>query len=400
MKSSLQRVSPWRDLASLLWKVPLLALPVGLFIQVTSGASFDRFAQYFAVSLVFSVYTMLGVWLTTHWLAPPFMARRKDDRGLTWKVTALHTATAMLFGDAAALTVHATLIPGFLGNGRAILTLLTYFVVLGLIFVGLTLAWHFYRESIERAGSERELMLARRIQQSFLLSDFPRHPRLEIHATNLSSREVSGDFYDVVPTGDDGYLLAIADVSGKGVPAALLSAMLQASLRTQASPRVRVADVMASLNTLVCRRPETGQFATFFLAAVTGNEPSLSFTNAGHNFPVLFRAGQPARTLETGGLVVGMMEGAPYQEERVALESGDRVVFYTDGLSEAARADGEMFGEERIVRLFGGLPAELSARELVERTLAGLRAFLGDAEPGDDVTVMVLRVLGRPRAQG
>ncbi len=402
MKPTVRRVSPWRDLASLLWKVPLLALPVGLFIQITSGAPLGRFWQYFVVSLVFAVAALVGVWLTTHWLAPPFMARRKDDRGLTWKVTALHTATALLFGLAAALVVHATLIPGFLGNGRAILTLLTYFVVLGLIFVGLTLAWHFYRESMERAGSERELMLARGIQQSFLLSNFPHHPRLEVHATNLSSKEVSGDFYDVVPTGDDGYLLAIADVSGKGVPAALLSSMLQASLRTQASARVRVADVMTSINTLVCRRPETGQFATFFLAAVAGDELSLSFTNAGHNFPMLFRAGQLTRTLETGGLVVGMKEGVSYQEEKVSLETGDRVVFYTDGLTEAARADGEMFGEERLVNLFGALPAELSARELVERTLAGLRAFLGDAEAGDDVTVMVLRVLGvhEPRREG
>ena len=97
-------------------------------------------------------------------------------------------------------------------------------------------------------------------------------------------------------------------------------------------------------------------------------------------------------TLETGGLVVGMLEGMPYEEETVALEPGDRVLFYTDGLSEGARADGEMFGEERIATLFGALPTTLSARELVERTLAGLRAFLGDAEAGDDVTVMVLRV--------
>jgi sigma-B regulation protein RsbU (phosphoserine phosphatase) len=109
---------------------------------------------------------------------------------------------------------------------------------------------------------------------------------------------------------------------------------------------------------------------------------------------MLFRGGAPARTLETGGLVVGMVEGLPYQEEDVTLEPGDRVVFYTDGLTEAARADGEMFGEERLAELFGRLPAALSARELVERTLAGLREFLGEAEAGDDVTVMVLRVVG------
>lgn len=393
MKPTARRESPWRDLASLLWKVPLFALPVAAFILVTSGAAFSRFGEYFAVSLVFSGYALAGVWIAHHWLAPPFTARHAGDRWLTWKLTAIHTGMAMLFGLAAALTVHLTLLPGLLGSGRAVLTMITYFVVLGLVFVGLTLAIQFHGQALERAGSERELQLARRIQRSFLPSEFPGHPRLEVHATNLPSKEVSGDFYDVVPVGDDGWLLAIADVSGKGVPAALLSSMLQAALRTQASPTVRVADVMASLNTLVCRRPETGQFATFFLAAVGGNEPTLRFTNAGHNFPLLFRPGEAPRTLETGGLVVGMLEGLPYEEEAVPLRPGDRIVFYTDGVTEAAREDGEMFGEERLAELFGGLPAHLSARELVDRTIAGLGRFLGEAEAGDDVTVMVLRVL-------
>ena len=393
MKKSERRASPWRDLASLLWKIPLMALPVGFFIQVTSGASLSRFLEYFTVSLVFAVYTFVGIWLAQHWLVPPFIARRPDQRLLTLKITAIFTGTAMLFGLAAALTLHFTLVPGLLGTGRAVLTMLIYFVVLGIVFVGITLAYHFYREAMERAGSERELLLARRIQQSFLPSEFPSHPRLEIHATNLSSKEVSGDFYDVVSIGDGGYLLAIADVSGKGVPAALLSSMLQASLRTQAGPEVRVGAVMATMNALVCRRPHTGQFATFFLAAVTGHDLALRFTNAGHNFPMLFRDGHAPKTLETGGLVVGMMEGLPYEEEVVRLEPGDRVVFYTDGLTEGARADGEMFGEERLAKLFGGFPPGLSARELVDRTLAGLREFLGEAEAGDDVTVMVLRVL-------
>lgn len=386
-----RKPSPWRDLASLAWKIPLGALPVGLFIQVTSGAAMSRFLQFYGVSLIFGSFTFFGVWLAQHWLVPPLF-KDPDAPGLTFKMTGIYTGTATVFGIAAALTVHFSLVP-ILGTGRAVLTMFVYFVVLGLVFVGGVLGFHFYRAAMERAGSERELQLARRIQQSFLPSEFPLHPRFEVHATNLSSKEVSGDFYDVVPVGEDGYLLAIADVSGKGVPAALLSSMLQAALRTQATGDVRVAHVMASINALVCRRPQTGQFATFFLAAVTGNGPSLKFTNAGHNFPMLFRDGQPEKTLETGGLVVGMLEGLPYEEESVALESGDRILFYTDGLSEGQRADGEMFGEERIAELFRALPPSLSARDLVERTLAGFRDFLGEAEPGDDVTVMVLKVL-------
>jgi hypothetical protein len=383
-------VSPWRDLAALLWKVPVFALPVGLFIQITSGAPLSQALGYYGVSLVFAVFTFFGVWLAQHWVVPAFVGNDPDAPGLTLKITGIHTGVAMLFGVGAALTVHFTIVP-ILGSGRAILTMMMYFVALGTVFVGGALAIHFYRQSMARAGSDRELQLARKIQQSFLPTEFPSHARFEIHATNVSSKEVSGDFYDVVQLEND-VLLAIADVSGKGVPAALLASTLQASLRTQATDPLRVAAVMASMNALICRRYKTGQFATFFLAAV-GSDLSLRFTNAGHNFPMLFRDGAAPRTLETGGLVVGMLEGLPYEEETVALAPGDRVLFYTDGLSEAQRADGEMFGEERIAAMFGALPASLSARALVERTLAGLREFLADAEAGDDVTVMVLRVL-------
>jgi phosphoserine phosphatase RsbU/P len=259
--------------------------------------------------------------------------------------------------------------------------------------VGLVMASRFYQAAVERAGSERELMLARRIQESFLLSEFPRRSRLEVYATNVSSKEVSGDFYDVVPVGDDGYLLAVADVSGKGVPAALLTAMLQASLRTQANAGVRVSAMMETINRLVCGRAATGQFATFFLASVSERDMTLRFTNAGHNFPYLFRASGERKSLETGGLVVGMMEEARYQEECVALAPGDRVVFYTDGVTEAARPDQEMFGEERLIHLVESLPRDLAAREVVDRVLKGVREFLGDTEAGDDITVMVLRVI-------
>lgn len=119
---------------------------------------------------------------------------------------------------------------------------------------------------------------------------------------------MSGDFYDVVVPGDDRVLLAIADVSGKGVPAALLSAMLQASLRTQAALALSPAAMMHVINALACQRAVTGQFATFFLASIDEPLLTLRFTNAGHNFPVLLRAGGARELLETGGLVVGMME--------------------------------------------------------------------------------------------
>ena len=393
MKREPARVSAGRDLLSLAWRVPTYAVPFALFFLITTGSPFRTIGLFYSVSLAFSGASLFGVWLTHHFLAPMFAERFPDDPRLTWKVSALHAGMAILFSAAMAAALHFTIMPGFLGSGRAILSLVTYFALFGMLFVGLALAFNFYRKAMERAGSERELMLARRIQESFLLSEFPERDRLEVYATNVSSKEVSGDFYDVVPVGDDGYLLAVADVSGKGVPAALLTAMIQASLRTQASAGARVSAMMEAINGLVCGRAATGQFATFFLAAVNERDMTLRFTNAGHNFPILFRASGERRTLETGGLVVGMLEDASYEEECVTLAPGDRVVLYTDGVTEAARHDHEMFGEERLQKLVESLPRDHTAREMVDRILRGVREFLGDAEAGDDITVMALRVV-------
>jgi len=197
----------------------------------------------------------------------------------------------------------------------------------------------------------------------------------------------------VVPTGDGGYLLAIADVSGKGMPAALLSAMLQASLRTQASSVASLGAILRNINSLLYRSTATHQFATFFLARIDGEALRLRFSNAGHNWPVVMRPGGERVFLERGGTILGIMEHADYEEDQVALRPGDRLVFYTDGISEAMNADGELFGEQRLCEVMDAIPRDLPAREVAERMLAALREFLGEMEPQDDMTLLVVRVL-------
>ena len=208
----------------------------------------------------------------------------------------------------------------------------------------------------------------------------------------MSSKEVSGDFYDVVPDGQGGWLLAIADVAGKGVPAALLTSMLQASLRTQAGVTRSVAAILANINRLVYRSTAENQFATFFLAHVDEANLRLSFSNAGHNWPIVFRDDGQREFLVKGGVVVGILEDASFEESSVALQPGDRLVFYTDGVSEAQAPSGELFGEERLYELIASLPRELSAHEVTDRIVARVNEFLGGAEAGDDITLMVLRV--------
>ena len=395
---------PLRSLLNLVWRQPLYAIPFGVFFGTINGGGhgWDAYVGSFLVSVIFAYAIGLAIWFVEYVVMPRIHPTSPADTGPT---TVHHIAwyggASVVGAFLAAIVVHFTLIPGFLGNARSVATLLMFTVIFTALFMGIFSSLAFYRRSIEHAKSEQELHLARRIQRSFLLSQFPEMPRLEVHAVNVSSKQVSGDFYDVVPAGENAFLIAIADVAGKGVPAALLSSMLQASLRTQAASQPSVAAILASINTLVYRSTAVHQFATFFLARVEENTMRLTFSNAGHNFPVLFRRDGTRRTLEKGGTVVGILESASFEEDAVVLEPGDRILLYTDGLNEAADASGELYGEERLCDRFAALPRELPARDLTERVLGGVREFLGDTEAGDDMTVMVLRVLeGAPAPAG
>jgi hypothetical protein len=387
------RSSPLVDLAHMLWTVPVVSVPFAAFFMLMGGQGWSSFYGYWLVSMIFSTCISLALWITTHFLDPMLERRFADDARMSWWIAGTHLVTSLLGAVAAIFVANATILHGQFLNPRTLVISLVFSLMFGVMFVGIALAFSYYRKAMNRAGSERELQLARRIQRSFLLSEFPRRSRIEVHAVNLSSKEVSGDFYDVVTPNDSEILLAVADVSGKGVPAALLSSMLQASLRTQAGTVASPAAMMTTINALACQRGDTGQFATFFLAVVHEPTLRLRFTNAGHNFPVLLRAGGSRELLERGGVVVGMMEGLPYEEQSLTLAEGDRIVLYTDGVTEAARMNNEMYGEERLYALLDSLPRELTSEQIVARVLAEVRDFLGDAEAGDDITVMALRVL-------
>jgi phosphoserine phosphatase RsbU/P len=254
------------------------------------------------------------------------------------------------------------------------------------------------RERVGMVRIEEELRLARQIQRSFLHTEFPATPRFDVHALNISSKEVGGDFYDLVPAADGAFLLAIADVAGKGVPAALMSSMLQASLRTQAGSISSVAEILRNINTLVYRATAVHQFATFFIARIENDTMHMTFSNAGHNYPMVIRDGRDPMFCVKGGIVLGIRDGAAYEEEVLPLHDGDLIVLYTDGISEAMDRHGELYGDGRLCDLVRALPHHLSAREVTDRILEALRGFLDGEEARDDMTLMVLRVLAAHRA--
>jgi sigma-B regulation protein RsbU (phosphoserine phosphatase) len=156
--------------------------------------------------------------------------------------------------------------------------------------------------------------------------------------------------------------------------------------------------MLANMNRLLCAGTPTGKFATFFLARVDLEPLRLTYCNAGHNPPVLYRRGGAMQLLECGGTVVGAIDGIGFAQETIALGPGDRVVMYTDGVSEAANAAGDMYTDERVQAFAAGLPRELPARELSDRILADVHTFLNGTEAGDDITLVTLRVLEREPA--
>jgi hypothetical protein len=383
-----------RSLLTLLWRTPLLAVPFALFFGTLYGARLTVYRDAYLVSLLFAFVISLCLWAHEQVVVPRL--RRPTARGRKpppWLIPVSYAAVSIAGTFVAALIGHLTFIPGLLGSARSIVMMGMFALLFCALLMGIASGIAFYRQAIDRARAEEEMNLARRIQRSFLLSSFPRHPRFDVHAVNLSSKQVSGDFYDVVPAGDRAFLLAIADVAGKGVPAALLSSMLQASLRTQAAGERSVATILRNINSLVYRSTAVHQFATFFLARIEEDTLRLTFSNAGHNHPVLFRSDGGREPLVRGGVVVGILEDAKFEEDAVTLRPGDRLVFYTDGVTEAANGARDLFGEERLYALIHALPGDLTSEQITQRILDGVRAFLGPEEAGDDITLMVMRVL-------
>lgn len=379
----------------MLWRQALLALPMALFFGVIHGTGSGAMLRALQMSLVFSFAIGILIWLLGQFVLPRLPERPGESHTASvLRISFSYTLTSILGAGIAAWILHQTIMPGFLGSGRTVAMVVMYTLLFSVLFTGVILAFIFHRDSIQRAKAEQELDLARRIQRAFLISQFPSMPRLEVHAVNVSSRQVSGDFYDVVPVGDS-LLLAIADVSGKGVAAALMSSMLQASLRTQAGSVDSVATMLLNMNRLLCGGDPTGKFATFFLARVDEATLELRYSNAGHNYPFLRREDGSVRELDQGGLLLGIQEDIRLGESRVQLAPGDCVVLYTDGISEAANENNDLYGEERLAAFLGALPDTLSASEVADRTLAEVRAHLDGVEPSDDMTLVVLRVRGR-----
>lgn len=244
---------------------------------------------------------------------------------------------------------------------------------------------------------EQEFKEAQDIQEGLLPKEIPQIPGIEVAGNWRPARIVGGDYFDVLRFSDTRMAVCIADVSGKGISAALLMSNLQAVVRAFAAEHVRPRDLMSKVNRLMCANIMPGRFVTVFYALLDTSQGKITFCNAGHNPPVLVHEDHTWQHLSTGGSIVAAFAEAQYEEQEIALRPGDRLVMFTDGVTEAANADQTEFGEERVIETLLACHS-LSVHEFQSRLLDQLAGWTG-GEFQDDATVLVLSVLKKESVQ-
>ena len=249
------------------------------------------------------------------------------------------------------------------------------------------------RTTAEKERYAKELEIAKGIQQSFLPDTAPKIAGVEIAAKNVPALEVGGDFYDFIPLGKDQWGLVIADVSGKGVPAALFMALSRTLIRASTLANADPSIAIGHANQLICEDSKTSMFVTLFYAILDSKAMTLNYVNAGHNPPLLLKdTSSDVVLLKAKGIALGVTDEVDLQSVRVDLRPGDVLVLYTDGVTEAINDREEEFGEERLLRVIRENRA-LPAEDILEKILAAIIAFAGDRPQHDDITLMVLRAV-------
>ena len=250
-----------------------------------------------------------------------------------------------------------------------------------------------FKEAIEKQKLEDELLIAREIQKGLLPSVLPDIPGVRMSAANISSKQVGGDYYDVLGLPDGRFIIAIGDVSGKGSPAALLMANLQATIRALVPLSLSLSELTGRVNDLMCENTGGNKFVTFFWGAIDHEGKTLTYVNAGHNYPYLLHEGGAFDRLDRGGMILGVLKtAAPYEEGVVHLRGGDTLVLFTDGVSEAMSTKQEEYGEERLERVLGESLAG-TAQEILDAVHRDVLLHTQGAPQSDDITMMVLKFL-------
>lgn len=248
---------------------------------------------------------------------------------------------------------------------------------------------------IERAEliMKRDLAQAADIQRRILPENAPEVPGVDLAGFNAPCRTVGGDYYGFFPYPDGRVALALGDVSGKGMPAALMVMGLQARLQALAEEPRELAALVTRLNKITCANCPPNRFITFFIALFNPATGEFTFANAGHNPPILVRASGESQMIEGGGPVMGILPVAPYSEQRASLGPGDLLVIYSDGVTEATNTAEEEYGEQRLIDTLKQHRGD-SATAIVSAVTSSVSQFTSGAAQADDITLMVAKRTG------
>jgi phosphoserine phosphatase RsbU/P len=251
-------------------------------------------------------------------------------------------------------------------------------------------------EIADRVVMKRDLQIAREIQTWLLPGAPPQIPGLTVAYATRPANTVAGDYYDVFPrpgkTQDENRVVfAVADVAGKSIPAAMLMATFQASLKTLSTAQVALAELVANMNRYACTNSQGGlRFTTAFFSEYDSVRRTLTYINAGHNNPILRRANGAIERLDVGGLPLGIRPEASYQSATTTLAPGDWLVIFTDGLVEAENAHQQEYGEARLLNAIA-IYAATTPGDMLQRLMAEVDLFVGSTPQHDDVTCMLLK---------
>ncbi|HUO24085.1 MAG TPA: PP2C family protein-serine/threonine phosphatase [Candidatus Aquilonibacter sp.] len=251
-------------------------------------------------------------------------------------------------------------------------------------------------EIADRVVMKRDLQIAREIQTWLLPGAPPQIPGLSVAYSTRPANTVAGDYYDVFPrpgktNEENRVVFSVADVAGKSIPAAMLMATFQASLKTLSTAQVALPELVANMNKYACTNSQGGlRFTTAFFAEYDATGRTFAYINAGHNNPILRRSNGSIERLDVGGLPLGIVQDASYQSANVAIAPGDWLIIFTDGLVEAENARQEQYGEARLLNVLN-MWAGATPAEMLNHLMADVDLFVGNTPQHDDVTCMLLK---------
>ncbi len=248
-----------------------------------------------------------------------------------------------------------------------------------------------FYEAVEKQKMENELNIAREIQKGLLPRSLPKILGLDLAALNISSKQVGGDYYDVVVLENGSFVIAIGDVSGKGTPASLLMANVQATIRTLVHFSLPLSEMTSRVNRLICENTGSDKFITFFWGIFDPKSKIFRYVNAGHNHPFVVRANKSIERLTEGGIMLGVTkDAAPYVEGVVQLFPGDAIVMFTDGISEAMNIEGIDYTEERVEEFLRNIGPS-TAQGILNEIQNEIARYTSGAAQSDDITLVVMK---------